>query len=138
MEVPDMSRILIAYDGGKHGRRALVIGAQLAHALGARVDVVSVVPEGFERQPELAEQPAAHHARELVEAQDILLERGVKPGLIEPAGEPAEAIERLVAERGYDVVIVGRSRATELGAPWMDSVSAHVAGNASTTVIVAD
>jgi nucleotide-binding universal stress UspA family protein len=133
-----MTRILIAYDGGSHGRRALVIGAQLAHALGARVDVVSVVPEGFERRVELAEQPAVQHARELIEAQDILRERGIKPGLIEPAGEPAVAIEQLVAERGYDAVIVGRSRATEHGAPWMDSVSAHVAGNAATTVIDAD
>jgi nucleotide-binding universal stress UspA family protein len=133
-----MTRILIAYDGGKHGRRALVIGAQLAHALGARVDVVSVVAEGFERRPGLVEQPPVHHARELIEAQDILHERGIKPGLIEPAGEPAEAIEQLVQERGYDAVIVGRSRATEHGAPWMDSVSAHVAGNAATTVIVAD
>jgi nucleotide-binding universal stress UspA family protein len=133
-----MTRILIAYDGGKHGRRALVIGAQLAHALGARVDVVSVVPQGFERRPELVEQPPVHHARELIEAQDILRERGIKPGLIEPAGDPAALIEGLVVERGYDAVIVGRSRATEHGAPWMDSVSAHVAGNAATTVIVAD
>jgi nucleotide-binding universal stress UspA family protein len=137
-EKTPIKRILIAYDGGAHGRRALALGAQFAHAIGARVDVVSVVPEGFDRIPDLREQPAIEHARELLEARDILRDRGIEPRLIEPAGNPAETIEQLVTERGYDAVILGRSRATEHGAPWTDSVSAHVAGNAPTTVIVAD
>jgi nucleotide-binding universal stress UspA family protein len=98
-EIPALNTILIAYDGGAHGRRALHIGAQLAHALGARVDVVSVVAEGFDRIPNVLEQPAVQHARVLIEAKDILRERGVKAGLIEPAGNPAETIEQLAVDR---------------------------------------
>jgi nucleotide-binding universal stress UspA family protein len=98
---------------------------------------VSVVPEGFGRTGTTAPSPAIAHARSLVAAMDALRARGIEPGLIEPAGDPATVIERLVDERGYDTVIVGSSRLTAMGVPWTDTVTAHVAGNAAATVIVA-
>jgi len=87
----------VAYDGGSSGQRALELAAKLAHAFGSRVDVVSVVPEGFGRVEGVTEEPAIVHARELVEARTLLREHGVDAGLIEPAGEPASTIERLAA-----------------------------------------
>jgi nucleotide-binding universal stress UspA family protein len=132
-----MNKILVAYDGGANGQRALELAAKLAHAFGSRVDVVSVVPEGFGRVDGAVEEPAIVHARELVEARTLLREHGVDAGLIEPAGEPASTIERLAAEGGYDTVIVGSSRALAEGVPWADTVMAHVAANTPTTVIVA-
>jgi nucleotide-binding universal stress UspA family protein len=77
------------------------------------------------------------HARELVEARGILRDHGVEAGLIEPAGDPAETIERLAAERGYDTIVVGGSRALKEGLPWSDTVTAHVAANARADVVVA-
>jgi nucleotide-binding universal stress UspA family protein len=132
-----MKRILVAYDGHESGHRALEMAARLAHAFGARVDVVSVVPEGFGRIDGRSEEPAVEHARELVEARGILREHGVEAGLIEPAGDPAETIERLASERGYDTIVVGASRALKDGLPWSDTVTAHVAANARADVVVA-
>ena len=132
-----MKKILVAYDGYEAGHRALEMASRLAHAFGARVDVVSVVPEGFRRSDGVTTEPAVAHARELVEARGILRERGVEAGLIEPAGDPAETIERLAAERGYDTIVVGGSRAVKEGLPWMESVTAHVAANARADVVVA-
>ena len=132
-----MKKILVGFDGGASGERALRLAARLAHAFDGRVDVVSVVPEGFGRSGTAPGAPAIAHARTLVAAQDLLREYGVQPGLIEPSGDPAETIERLVEERGYDTVIVGASRLTASGVPWPQTVSAHVAGNAAATVIVA-
>lgn len=132
-----MKKILVAYDGHEAGRRALEMAARLALAFGARVDVVSVVPEGFGRVDGHAEEPAVEHARELVEARGILRDHGVEAGLIEPAGDPAETIERLAVERGYDTIVVGGSRAVKEGLPWMESVTAHVAANAKADVVVA-
>jgi len=132
-----MKKILVAYDGHEAGRRALEMAARLALAFGARVDVVSVVPEGFGRVDGQAEEPAVEHARELVEARGILRDHGVEAGLIEPAGDPAETIERLAVERGYDTIVVGGSRAVKEGLPWMESVTAHVAANAKADVVVA-
>jgi nucleotide-binding universal stress UspA family protein len=131
-----MKLILVAYDGHEAGHRALEMAARLAHAFSARVDVVSVVPEDVGRA-DGAEEPAVEHARELVEARGILRNRGVEAGLIEPAGDPAETIERLANERGYDTIVVGGSRAVKEGMPWMDSVTAHVAANAKADVVVA-
>ncbi len=116
-----MNKILVAYDGGEPGDRALALAARLAHAFGSRVDVVSVVPEGFGR----------------VEARAQLREQGIDAGLIEPAGDPAQTIERLAAEGAYDTIIVGGSRGQASGRPWTETVAAHVAANATTTVIVA-
>ena len=134
-----MKKILVAYDGHEAGRRALEMASRLAHVFGARVDVVSVVPEGSAHASgnEPANEPAVAHARELVEARAILRDRGVEAGLIEPAGDPAETIERLAIERGYDTIVVGGSRAVREGLPWMDSVTAHVAANARADVVVA-
>lgn len=131
-----MNKILVAYDGGDQGRRALEMAARLAHAFGARVDVVSVVPEGFGRVDGAAEEPALVHARELVEARAVLRERGIDAGLIEPAGDPAVTIEHLAADGGYDTIVVGSSRDAALGPAWSESVTAHVATHARATVVV--
>ena len=132
-----MKNILVAYDGYEAGHRALEMAARLAHAFGARVDVVSVVPVDAKAAPAAGDDPAVEHARELVEARGILRDRGVEAGLIEPSGDPAETIERLANERGYDTIVVGGSRAVKEGMPWMESVTAHVAANAKADVVVA-
>jgi len=132
-----MKKILVGFDGGEPGERALRLASELAHAFDARVDVVSVVPEGFGRMGTATGTPAIAHARSLLAAMDVLRTHGIEAGLIEPAGDPATVIERLVDERGYDTVIVGSSRLVTAGVPWTDTVSAHVAGNAAATVIVA-
>ena len=98
---------------------------------------MSVVPEGFGRVEGALEEPAIVHARELVEARAMLRDQGVDAGLIEPAGDPARTIERLAADGAYDTVIVGGSRGLADGRPWSDTVMAHVAANATATVIVA-
>jgi nucleotide-binding universal stress UspA family protein len=133
-----VKKILVAYDGGEPGRRALELAARLAHAFGSRVDVVSVVPEGFGRVDGDGEEPAVVHARELVEARALLREHGIDAGLIEPSGEPAQTIERLALDAGYDTIVVGGSRAVAAGGPWPDTVTAHVAVNARATVVVAN
>lgn len=132
-----MKKILVAYDGHEAGHRALEMAARLAHAFGARLDVVSVVPVSLGGSDAQAGEPAMDHARELVEARSILRDHGIEAGLIEPAGDPAETIERLANERGYDTIVLGSSRAVREGQPWMESVTAHVAANARADVVVA-
>ena len=132
-----MKRILVAYDGQEAGHRALEMAARLARAFDGRVDVVSVVPEGFGHVDGHAAEPAVEHARELVEARSVLRRRGIEAGLIEPAGDPAETIERLASERGYDTIVLGGNRPGRAGHPWIETVTAHVAANAKADVVVA-
>ncbi len=132
-----MKKILVAYDGQEAGQRALEMAARLALAFDGRVDVVSVVPEGFGHVEGQSPEPAVEHARELVEARGVLRRHGIEAGLIEPAGDPAETIERLASERGYDTIVVGGNRAGRSSHPWMETVTAHVAANAKADVVVA-
>ncbi len=132
-----MKKILVAYDGQEAGQRALEMAARLALVFEGRVDVVSVVSEGLGHLDGRTDGPAVEHARELVEARGILRRRGIEAGLIEPAGNPAETIERLASERGYDTIVVGGNRSGRSGHSWMDSVTAHVAANAKADVVVA-
>ena len=132
-----MKKILVAYDGKEAGQRALEMAARLALAFDGRVDVVSVVPKEVGPAAGAAGGPAVEHARELVEARSVLRRHGLEAGLIEPAGDPAQTIERLAAERGYDTVVIGGNRPGRNGHPWMDTVTAHVAANARADVVVA-
>ena len=131
-----MKRILVAYDGQEAGHRALEMAARLARAFDGRVDVVSVVPEGFGHVDGHAAEPAVEHARELVEARSVLRRRGIEAGLIEPAGDPAETIERLASVRGYDPNELGGTRPGRDGHPWIETVTAHVASNAKADVVL--
>lgn len=132
-----MKKILVAYDGREAGQRALEMAARLARTFDGRVDVVSVVPEDSGRLNAMGEGPAVEHARELVEARTVLRRHGIEAGLIEPAGDPAQTIERLANERGYDTIVLGGNRPGRSGHPWMESVTAHVAANAKADVVVA-
>ena len=137
-----MRKILVAYDGGEPGRRALELAAQIGHAFASRIDVISVVPQGFghpgDRTADHEEAPAIVHARELVEAREILRDRGVDAGLIEPAGNPAQTVEALSAERDYDLIVVGASRAVSSGGPLDQSIGVHIATHARTPVLIAN
>lgn len=132
-----MKRILVGYAGGEAGNRGLQLAADFAHAFGAHVDVVSVVRDSYGDAGAPSGRSAIDHARQLIDAKAILGERGVQAQLIEPEGDPATTIERLVEERGYDTVILGASRQVSAGVPWSNSVPAHVVGHALATVIVA-
>ncbi len=132
-----MKRILVAYHGHEAGHRALELAARLAIAFDGSVDVVSVVPESLSDRDGEPSQQAVEHARELVEARGILRQHGLEPGLIEPAGDPADTILRLATERGYDTIVVGGSRSMRVGRAAMESVTAHVAANAKVDVVVA-
>lgn len=132
-----MRKILVAYDGGAHGRAALALAARLARAFAARVDVVSVVPGGFGDRGAAGTGAAIAHARSLVEAREALRADGIDAGLVEPAGDPAETIGHLAEEGGYDTLIVGagRDEAGRSGAG--DGVVGRLAATARTTLIVA-
>ncbi|MFO1539069.1 MAG: universal stress protein [Chloroflexota bacterium] len=132
-----MRRILVAYDGGVHGRAALVLAARLARAFTARVDVVSVVPGGFAARDDRGIDTAIAHARSLVEAREALRGEGIDAGLVEPAGDPAETIVRLAEEGGYDTLIVGASRGAAGRTDAGDGVVSRLAVTAGTTLIVA-
>src|SRR5690349_11484879 len=132
-----MKRILVAYDGGEAGTRALDTAIELEKGLGAAVEVVSVVPVHPGRAPIDPWDDREVHEQLLKEAKDVLEEAGVKATYREPYGDPAETIERIAEEIEADMVVVGTRGFGAVERFFQGSVSEHVALNAKTTVVVA-
>jgi Universal stress protein UspA and related nucleotide-binding proteins len=132
-----MQKLLLAYDGTEHSRRALELAAVLTHKFGASLTVVSVVPTRPGRAPIDPWDDTEVHTQELLEAGRLLREEGIEARLVETAGDVPGRIERIATDGGFDAVIVGSRGLSMLGRALQGSVSEHVAANADTTVIVA-
>jgi nucleotide-binding universal stress UspA family protein len=132
-----MKRILVAYDGGEPGRRALDTAIELARGIGALVSVVSVVPYHPGRSPIDPWDDRDVHAAELGEAKRILGDAGISADYLEPSGDPAKTIEQLVDELGYDMVVLGARGLGPVSRFLQGSVSEHVATHANATVVIA-
>lgn len=131
-----MKRILLAYDGTEPARKALATAADLAKKYEATVTVVSVVPVHPGRAPIDPWDDTEVHSAQLKEAGAALLELGIEPELIEPAGNPAVTIEKVATEGKYDTIVIGSRDLSTIGRIMQGSVSEHVATHADTTVVV--
>jgi nucleotide-binding universal stress UspA family protein len=132
-----MKKILVAYDGGQPAGRALDLAAELAQRFDAKIGVVSVVPVHPGRSPVDPWDDRAVHTAELAQARRILAEHGIEAVLYEPEGDPAQTIEQIAEEGGYDTVVVGSRGLGVLSRALQGSVSEHVATHSTATVIVA-
>jgi nucleotide-binding universal stress UspA family protein len=132
-----MKKILVAFDGGEPARRALDTAIELARKFDATIAVVSVVPVHPGRSPIDPWDDTSAHAHELLEARKILREAGFEADLLEPAGDPAKTIERIVDDGGYDTVVMGSRGLNAIDRMLQGSVSEHVATHAHATVVIA-
>ena len=132
-----MKRILVAYDGCEPARRALDVAIDLAKRYDALVSVVSVIPILPGRTPNDPWEDTIVHARALDEARAILAEHGIEAELLEPTGNPARTIERLVEVGEFDTVVVGSRGIGPVSGVLQGSVSGHVAIHADATVVIA-
>ena len=131
-----MKRILLAYDGTEPARKALATAADLANKFEATITVVSVVPVHPGRAPIDPWDDTEVHSAQLKEAGAALLELGIEPELVEPAGNPAVTIEKIASEGKYDTIVIGSRDLSTIGRIMQGSVSEHVATHADTTVVV--
>ena len=102
-----MEKILLAYDGTPESKRALETATSLCKAFGASLAVVSVVPYHPGRSPIDPWDDRETHAKELIEARELLRESGIEAQLLEPVGEPANAIEQIASKGKFDTIVVG-------------------------------
>jgi nucleotide-binding universal stress UspA family protein len=130
-------KILLAYDGGEPARKALDLTADFAKKFEATVSVVSVVPVHPGRVPIDPWDDTPVHASQLAEAKKLLLGYGIEPALIEQAGDPAQTIERIAHDGGYDMIVVGSRHLGAVSRVLQGSVSEHVATHAPATVVIA-
>ncbi len=132
-----MKKILVAYDGGQPGRKALDAAIDLAKRYGAELDVVSVVPIHAGRAPMDPWDDRELHQQQLDEAKLVVDAAGLRARYIEEFGAVGPTIEAVAREGGYDTVVVGSRGLGGVSRFLQGSVSEHVATHAEATVVVA-
>jgi nucleotide-binding universal stress UspA family protein len=141
--------VLVATDGTNDSDGAVDAALDLAHDTGARLLVLTVVPEGSaEESAEGDEGPsresssrdeddevsqASDHTNGVV---DHALEWGLEATPLIWEGEPGEAILAAATSEGADVIVIGTSSRSGVGRILLGSVTDHVVQHAVVPVMV--
>src|SRR5215212_10791409 len=138
-------KILLAYNGSKEGRRALLECADLATFLGAETHLLAVasmppslfLTEGFVPE-ELLEEEKKRTQAVLDEGIRTLRERGFNAAGQLAVGEPVEEICRFAKTLGVDLIVVGHNQKTSFAARWWKgSVGASLLDYAPCSILIA-
>jgi nucleotide-binding universal stress UspA family protein len=146
--------VLVATDGTDDSDGAVDAAIDLAHDTGARLLVLSVVPEGSSEESEGQSGTEGSSRRsssrdedgqndEIAQAAarangvvDHAIEWGLDAAPIIWEGDPAEAILAAAESENADVIVIGTSSRSGVGRMLMGSISDHVVRNASVPVMV--
>jgi nucleotide-binding universal stress UspA family protein len=138
-------RILLAYNGSKEGRRALLEVCDLATFLAAETHLLAVasmppslfLTEGFVPE-ELLEEEKKRTQAVLDEGIRTLRERGFNANGHLAVGEPVEEICRLAKHLRTQLIVVGHNQNTSFAARWWKgSVGASLLDYAPCSILIA-
>ena len=139
------SKILLAYNGSKEGRRALLECADLAGFLQAETHLLAVasmppslfLTEGFVPE-ELLEEEKKRAQVVLNEGIDQLKQKGFSVAGHLAVGEPVEEICRLASDLKCDLIVVGHQQKASFGSRWWrGSVGKTLLDHAPCSIFVA-
>jgi nucleotide-binding universal stress UspA family protein len=137
------SRILLAYDGTREGAIALREGALLAKQSGAKVFVLSVLPEtegvlmAEGVYGDVVGQQMEEYRGVLDRGVAVLRRLGVDPVAKLVVGEPAPCIGAYAKEVKADLVVLGHRRQTLLQRWWSGGTGAYISDHVTCSVLVA-
>ncbi|NLT34821.1 MAG: universal stress protein [Gaiellales bacterium] len=131
--------IVLGYDGTDGARRAAVVAASLAEALGAHI----IVATAFPPYPRISE-PTEKHAIEIAEARRTAEEmvqelnaRGLIAEADELEGPAGETIVTCARTRRSELIVLGSRGLGELASLVLGSTSEYVAHHADVPVLIA-
>jgi nucleotide-binding universal stress UspA family protein len=138
-------RILLAYNGSKEGRRALLECGDFSSFLQAETHLLAVasmppslfLTEGFVPE-ELLEEEKKRTQAVLEEGIRTLRDRGFAATGQLAVGEPVEEICRLAKGIGADLIVLGHNQNTSFAARWWKgSVGASLLDYAPCSILIA-
>lgn len=132
-------RILIPVDGSDNARRAARRGLEFARAVDAAVDVLHVVERKALRLARTADErerlrESGEATLEEIEAIAAEVGQPVETALLE--GKPTVRIAERAAERGAELIVVGRRGRTGLGARLLGGVTESLLHRGGVAVLV--
>lgn len=134
-------KIMVAYDGSEHARRAFAAGLDLAERYGAKLDVVMVadLPDYAGTVGEVEDHKAeaqAFYGKSLEKIQWLMRKSDVQFETHLLFGHVGQTLVRYAEEKGMDLVIVGARGLSRLQQLVMGSVSQFVSRHAPCAVLV--
>jgi nucleotide-binding universal stress UspA family protein len=138
-------RILLAYDGSREGRAALLECADIAPLLHAETHLLAVTPipaglfltEGFIPE-QLIESEQQRTKEILADGTRLLTERGANVTGHLASGEPVDEICRLARDLKVDLIVVGHAQHASFASRWWrGSVGASLMEHAPCSILVA-
>jgi nucleotide-binding universal stress UspA family protein len=138
-------KILLAYNGTKEGKRALLECADLASFLQAETHLLAVasmppslfLTEGFVPE-ELLEEEKKRTQSVLDEGIRTLRDRGFNANGQLAVGEPVEEICRSAKTLGVDLIVLGHNQNTSFAARWWKgSVGASLLDYSPCSILIA-
>lgn len=131
-------RILLAYDGSVHAKRAYDIAVDLALKLEAKLEIVQIeaTQPGASGGGALQADMAKCAALALAPLWSQARSRGVKEVSGDVLhGEPAHEIASYAKRNDCDLIVMGRRGRGRLEGLLLGSVSSHLAGHADCAVL---
>jgi nucleotide-binding universal stress UspA family protein len=140
--------VLVATDGTNDSDGAVEAALDLAHDTGAKLLVLTVVPEGTTEESDSNDDHGRRSSsrdedEEITEAQertDTVLDHAAEWGLEAQSiiweGDPGETILAAAEAEGADVIVVGTTGRGGVGRMLMGSTSDFVIRNATVPVLV--
>ena len=140
-------KILVAVDDSPHSERAVRFVARMRWPAGSRVIVVNVMtPDltppveggdgGVPLMIEVTEEQRQQARTVTGRSEAALRESGIAAESRLPAGDPREALLRLVADERADLLVMGSHGRTGLSKLLLGSVSSHAVTHAHCSVLV--
>ena len=134
--------ILLAFDGTTEGGKALREGALLAKRCGARVYLLSVMPNYTGVSLPEGSHPAivSRHQEGYLAVFELGMSRlrqlGLNPAGKLVSGEPTEQIAAVARQIGADLVVLGHRRQSFLERWWSGSRGAYLVDSVDCSILV--
>ncbi|AEA12831.1 UspA domain protein [Thermoproteus uzoniensis 768-20] len=136
-------RILVAYDGSQHARRALEVAIDLAKKYGAKIYVAEVVDTatilGLSMgpvPPDIIDSMREKARADLADAKAKAEAEGVQAETAMLEGDPATAIVEYADKIGADLIVTGSRGLSSIKRVFLGSVSTGVVTHAKKPVLV--
>lgn len=141
-------RIVLAYDGTDHAKRAFDVAVELAVKFGSTLDILHVVTHGhapdevaaFARAEQAGDPDQVELAADAASTLAPIAQRAKAKGIkqvntVPTRGDPADEVVSYVKTSGADLVVLGRRGLGRLGGILHGSVSAQVGGEIDAAVL---
>lgn len=136
-------RILLAYDGSREGRAALVEGARMAKQNNAQIYLLACmrIPEAAKIDAVLPDGLTKNAVEEvqsvLNDGVALLKEQGIQATGYLRHGDPAREICQFAVEQAVELIVLGHKNQTTLARWWRGSVEFSILEHTPCSVLIA-